>query len=266
MNISKACLLPIFLGSLTSGIALGQQRSQATVKEPKIPSQAETLSGQLVFHDGLRKWFELKLDRAQFGEGSIQLIPGAEDPNPMLALRGCRVRSKGLIFSSPIGDPYYSLHTTQSVQHIEPVETCTLKPPIPSSGNGTAPDQDVHDYQVDMRVNSSPGDHPVIFRVSSAGKELQPWQAWARYELTRDFALNGLCDGGFVVDQVFGTLQARPAHLIVPQDSQNIAVFDLRSAALSGKTDLQLGYTCVRISPNEQNPYHIASGQLLPNR
>jgi len=266
MNISKACLMPLFLGWLTAGIAFGQQPSQSTVKEPEVSSQAETLSGQLVYHDGLRKWFELKLDRAQSGQGSIQLIPGGEDPKPMQALRGCRVRSKGPVFSSPVGDPYYSLDTTQSVQHIEPVETCALKPPIPSSGNGTAPDKDVHDYQVDMRVNSSSGDHPVVFRVTSAGKELQPWQAWARYELTPGLALNGLCDGGFVVNQVFGTLQARPSLLTVPQDSQNIAVFDLRGAALSGKTDLQLGYTCVRTDPNKQKSYHIASGQLVPNK
>ena len=266
MNISKACLLPLFLGSLTAGIALGQQRSQSTVKEPEISSQAETLNGQLVFHDGLRKWFELKLDQAQSGQGSIQLVPEGGAWRPMQALRGCRVRSKGPVFSSPIGDPYYSLDTTQSVQHIEPTETCTLKPPIRSSGNGTVPDKNVHAYRVDMHVNSSPGDHPVIFSVTSAGNELQPWQAWARYELTHGFALHGLCDGGFVVDQVFGTLQATPSHLIVPQDSQDIAVFDLRAAAMSGKTDLHLGYSCVRIGPNSQNLYHIESGQLVPGR
>jgi hypothetical protein len=258
MNISKVCLMVLFLGSLTAGIALGQQRSQSIVNEP-----VETLSGRLVYHDGIRNWFELILDEAQAGQGSIQLIPAGVDSRPMEALRGCRVRSIGTVFSSPIGDPYYSLNTTQSVQHIEPVETCTSKPPIPSSGNGTAPDENVHNYQVEMRVNSSPGDHPVVFRVTSAGKELQPWQAWARYELTRGFALDGLCDGGFVVEQVFGTLQARPSHLIVPQDSQDLAVFDLRGAALSGKTDLQLGYTCVRIGPKNQKSYRIESGQLV---
>ena len=49
----------------------GQQASnaQSTVKEPEIPSQVQILSGQLVYHDGIRKWFELKLDRAQSGPG-----------------------------------------------------------------------------------------------------------------------------------------------------------------------------------------------------
>jgi hypothetical protein len=94
MNISKACLMPLFLGSFTVGIALGQQGSQSTVKEPEIPSQVQTLSGQLVYHDGIRKWFELKLDRAQFGQVSIQLVPAGEDWKPIEVLRGCRVRSK----------------------------------------------------------------------------------------------------------------------------------------------------------------------------
>src|ERR1022692_4890962 len=98
MNISKACLMPLFLGSFTVGIALGQQMSQSTVKEPEIPSQVETLSGQLVYHDGLRKWFELKLDRAESGPASIQLIPEGEDWRPIQVLRGCRVRSKGPVF------------------------------------------------------------------------------------------------------------------------------------------------------------------------
>jgi hypothetical protein len=133
MNISKACLMPLFLGSFTVGIALGQQRSQSTVKEPDIPSQVQTLSGQLVYHDGILKWFELKLDRAQFGQVSIQLVSAGEDWKPIQVLRGCRVRSKGPIFLSPTGpysSGYYKLEITQSVQHIEFVETCTLKPPI----------------------------------------------------------------------------------------------------------------------------------------
>lgn len=245
MKISKACLMPLFLGSFTVGIALGQQRSQSTLKEPETSSQAETLSGQLVYHDGLRKWFELKLDRAQSGQSSIQLIPAGEDWEPIEVLRGCRVRSTGPIFSSPVGDSYYSLDTTQSVQHIESVETCTLKAPIPSS-DGTPPDKHVHDYRVDMRVNSLPGDHPVVFRVTSAGKELQPSQAYARYTLARGFALHGLCDGGFVIDQVFGTPQANPSHPTVSRNAGDMAVFDLKGAASSGKTDLHLGYTCVR--------------------
>ena len=90
-----------------------------------------------------------------------------------------------------------------------------------------------------MHVNYEPGDHPIIFRVSSAGKELQPWQAYASYSLTGGYVLYGYCADGFVVDKVFGTPQAKPTLI-------DTALFDPESAAVSGKTDLHLGYTCVR--------------------
>ncbi len=250
----------LLLSCCALGLA-GQQGSQSTVKEPEIPSQVQTLSGQLVYHDGIRKWFELKLDRAQSGQGSIQLVPEGEDWKPIEVLRGCRVRSKGSIFLSPTGpysSGYYSLEYTQSVQHIESVETCTLKPPIAAPDG--MPDKNVHDYQVDMRVNYSPGDHPVVVRVTSAGKELRPWQAYASYSLTGRSVLYGLCGGGFVIDKVFGTPQASPSHLTVgPGANDDMAKFDPEGAASSGKTDLHLGYTCVRKPKKEQQKTGLRS-------
>jgi len=177
----------------------------------------------------------------------------------MQVLRGCRVRSRGLVFLSPTGpytSGYYPLEYTQSVQHIESVETCTLRPPIQVVPRAK-PDKNVHDYRVDMRVNYSPGDHPVVFRVTSAGKELQPWQSYASYELQpwtsyasyrlpRGSALYGICGEGFVIDKVFGTPQTSPSHLTVSRDSLDMAMFNSEGAVSSGKTDLQLGYTCVR--------------------
>jgi hypothetical protein len=151
---------------------------------------------------------------------------------------------------------YYPLEYTQSVQHIESVETCTLKP-LTQVVHRAKPDKNVHDYRVDMRVNYSPGDHPVVFRVTSAGKELQPWQSYASYELQpwtsyasyrlpRGSALYGICGEGFVIDKVFGTPQASPSHLTVARDSLDMAMFNSEGAVSSGNTDLHLGYTCVR--------------------
>jgi hypothetical protein len=97
-----------------------------------------------------------------------------------------------------------------------------------------------------MRVNYEAGDHPVIFRVTSAGKELQPWQAYASYQLTGGFVLYGLCGDGFVVDKVFGTSEAHPDHFDDPRTPEDRAMFDPEGAAAAGKKDLQLGYTCVR--------------------
>jgi hypothetical protein len=97
-----------------------------------------------------------------------------------------------------------------------------------------------------MHVNYEPGDHPIVFRVTSAGKELRPWQAYASYSLTGGFVLYGHCGDGFVVDRVFGTPEAHPGHFDDPQSAGDMAAFDPESASAAGKKDLQLGYTCVR--------------------
>jgi hypothetical protein len=197
----------------------------------------------LVFHDGIRQWFELKLEQPQCGQTSTELVRGERDWTPLEVLRGCRVKSRGAINFSGTG--YYSLDTYQSVDEVEPVGSCAQQPPFPDY-SGARPDAAIRAYRVEMHVDYEPGDHPVIFRVSSSGKALRPWQAYANYTLTGDFALYGFCGEGFVVDKVFGTPQAKPSHFTESQDSDDMAAFDPEAAAASGKKDLRLGYTCVR--------------------
>jgi len=195
------------------------------------------LEGTLVYHDAIRKWFELKLDAPQCGQAFIELVRATlNDWRPLEVLRGCRVRSSGTIHISSTG--YYSLELYQDVVEIERSAPCDTQLPLPDYSDAK-PDHAVRRYRVDMHVNYKPGDHPIIFRVSSAGKELQPWQAYASYSLTGGYVLYGYCADGFVVDKVFGTPQAKPTLI-------DTASFDPESAALSGKTDLQLGYNCVR--------------------
>lgn len=248
----KATVAMLLLSCCVMSLA-EQQGSSSLANEPDVPF---TLSGQLIYHDGIRKWFELKLDRARFGQRSIQLVSWGQDWKQIQVLRGCRVRSKGPVFLSPLGDYHYSLKTTQSVQHIESVATCTLKPLIQVDPR-EKPDKSVRDYRVDMRVNSLPGDHPVVFRVTSAGKELQPstsyadyslepWTSYVTSKLPSGSALYGTCGEGFVIDEVFGTPQASPSHLTESRYSLDMAMFNLERAGSSGNTDLHLGYTCVR--------------------
>ncbi len=206
------------------------------------------MEGRLVFHDSIRRWFELKLDQPQCGQTSIELVrekhafaPG--DRTPLEVLRGCRVRSSGVIDFAPTG--YYSLDTYQAVDQIEPVGTCAQQLPFPDYPK-SKPDKTVRRFRVDMYVDYEPGDHPITFHVSSAGKELRPWQAYASYMLTGGFVLYGYCGEGFVVDRVFGTPQATPQHFEEPRTPEDAAMFDPESAAASGKKDLHLGYTCVR--------------------
>ncbi len=128
---------------------------------------------------------------------------------------------------------------------IEPIGECDMKALFPDY-SGAKPDKIIRTYRVDMHIDYEPGDHPVIFRVSSSGKELRPWQAYASYRLTGGFVFYGYCGEGFVVDKVFGTPQASPSHFDEPRTPDDAAAFDPENAAQSGVKDLHLGFTCVR--------------------
>lgn len=131
------------------------------------------------------------------------------------------------------------------MEAIESVGKCESQPPFPDYSKAK-PDSAIRAYRVAMRLNYEPGDHPVVLRVTTAGKELRPWQAYASYQLTGGFVLYGLCGKGFVVDEVFGTPEASPSHFDEPRSSTDMAMFDPESAATAGHKDLRLGYTCVR--------------------
>lgn len=225
--------------------ASGQTCPKPSETGPTVPSEVRTLEGQLVFHDDIRQWFELKLDEPQCGEASMQLVQGERARTPIEVLRGCRVRSRGAIDLSGTG--YFSLRMYQEVQVIEPVGECSRQPLFPDYSKAK-PDKAIRTYRVDMDVNYGPGDHPIVFRVTSADKELRPWQAYASYWLTGGFVLYGHCGDGFVVDTVFGTPEANPGHFDAPRTPADMATFDPESAAAAGKKDLRFGYTCVRKS------------------
>lgn len=243
MSILKACVLALTFVNCTAATALAQECPQTNLTGPTVASEVRMLVGRLIFHDGIRKWFELKLDQPQCGQTSIQLVRGERDWTPLEVLRGCRVRSKGALDFSGTG--YYSLDTYQSVDQIEPVGACARQSPFPDYSKAK-PNKSIRGYRVDMHVNYRPGDHPIIFRASSAGRTLRPWQAYASYSLTGGFVLYGHCGEGFVVNKVFGTPEAKPSHFDEPRTSDDMAMFDPESAVAAAKKDLHLGYTCVR--------------------
>jgi hypothetical protein len=239
MSTLRTCVLALTLVDCMAAPALAQECPQTNRTGPTVASEVRTLMGRLIFHDGIRKWFELKLDQPQCGQPSIQLVRIERDWTPLEVLRGCRVRSRGALDFSGTG--YYSLDTYQSVDQIEPVGTCAPQSPFPDYSKAK-PDKSIRAYSVDMYVNYRPGDHPIIFRVSSKGRTLRPWQAYASYSFTGGFVLYGHCAEGFAVDTVYGTREAKPSHL----DGEPLAAFDPENAATAGKNDLHLGYTCVR--------------------
>jgi len=222
---------------------LGQDCPQRKTDGPGIVSRVRTLEGRLVFHDDVRQWFELELYKPQCGEKSVQLMRTEKNTAPLEIFRNCRVKSSGIIAFSDTG--YYSLGVFQDVESIAPVGTCPRQPPFPDYSKAK-PDRSVRAYRVEMHVIYTSGDHPVAFRVYSAGKELRPWQAYASYWMTGGFVLYGECAKGFVIDEVFGTPEAMLGHFGDPGTPTDMAAFDPEGAAASGKSDLHLGYTCIR--------------------
>jgi hypothetical protein len=202
MRILRACVLALTLVNCLAAHVRAQECPQINPAGPAVASEVRTLVGRLIFHDGIRKWFELKLDQPQCGQPSIQLVRIERDWTPLEVLSGCQVRSKGTLDFSPTG--YYSLDIYQSVGQIEPVGACARQSPFLDYSKAK-PAKSIRTYRVDMYVNYRPGDHPIIFRVSSEGRTLRPWQAYASYSLTGGFVLYGHCGEGFVVDKVFGT-------------------------------------------------------------
>jgi len=243
LSIPAALVLGIALVACTAVAAPAQQCPQRSPTGPSVASEVKTLEGRLIFHDAIRKWFELKLDQPQCGQASIELVRQDHDWTPLQVLRGCRVQSKGAIDFSPTG--YYSLDTYQAVVEIEPVGACAQQQPFPDYSKAK-PDKSIREYRIDMQVDYEPGDHPIAFRASSAGKDLHPWQAYASYSLTGGLVLYGYCGQGFVVGKVFGTPQASPRHFTEPGSTNDAAAFDPEGAKASGKKDLHLGYTCLR--------------------
>ena len=223
--------------------AFAQDCPQTSPSGQDLPARSQALSGKLVFHDGLRQWFELKLDRAQCGQQSFQLVRGQRSWAPLQVFRGCQVVSRGSIDWSATG--YYSLDMYQDVESVQPVGSCMQQAAFPDYSK-LKPAEQVRQYRVEMNVNYEPGDHPIRFRVTSKGKEVSPWQAYATYNLTGGLVLYGQCGKGFVVDKVFGSPRANPAHFDVPRTPSDMAAFDPESAASAGEKHLRLSYTCVR--------------------
>jgi len=199
-----------------------------------IETDVRTLHGRLIFHDEIQEWFELKLDQPQCGEGSIELYE--QNPNPLAVLRGCRVKSQGMLNFSARGN------IRQLVEQIEAVGKCVHKAPFPDFSN-IKPDRAIREYRVEMHLNDS---NPIRFRVSQAGRALLPWQAYASYLLAGGYLLYGSCADGFVVDELFGTTETNPHHSEDARGPTDQAIFDLETAARLGKKDLEVGFTCVR--------------------
>jgi hypothetical protein len=223
--------------------ACAQECPQIDANGDSSESEIRTLRGLLIFHDGVRQWFELRMDRPECGDRSIQLMKSDDKSRSIEVLRGCHVVSTGRIAFSPTG--YYSLNTFQNVEKIAPEASCVRQKPLPDAVDAK-PDKLIRAYTVNMHLYDGAADQPIIFHVWGAGRELRPWQAYVSYLLTGGRVLYGHCAEGFVVDKIFGPKEADPMHFLDPKTPGDMAAFNPEGAAAMGKRDLHLGYTCIR--------------------
>lgn len=230
----------LFLSICGAGRASAQQCPRSSADTTSI---VRPLTGKLLYHNGIRQWFELKLDRPTCGRSSVQITGTEKTYSALQKLRGCHIETSGALALPPTG--YYTLDLYQYATALKPIAVCPNKPLFPVY-TSDRPDRHVRAYTVGMHVDYSAGDHPVMFDVQAGTKKLMPWQAYASYLLTGGLVLYGRCGQGFVVDRVFGTPAARPAHFDEPRSPGDMAAFDPETAAQSGKSDLHLGYTCIR--------------------
>jgi hypothetical protein len=173
------------LFTLLSTLLLAQTCPTAADSEQgRDASRSSLLHGQMAYHDDLRQWLGLKLDKRACGQGEIQLVfADATAWRKAEALRGCSLTVDGKIFDSPTG--YYSaklamsdpmLHTDSSC-HPFPVKPDLSTAPIPPS---------VRLYQVSITVDYRGKGH-VGIHVSdgqNGAMPLEPSQAYAHYMLT----------------------------------------------------------------------------------
>jgi hypothetical protein len=236
-------LLACALVGWAAASALGQDnpRPKETARDDCF-SESQTLAGELVFHDGIRQWIELRLNQPRCGQSSIELFPW--NSSRLQELRGCRVRTTGLLGGAASG--YYTLEVNQTPDQIEPIGKCDLKAPF-ADYSQARPDKAIGGYRVEMRINAGLRDLPIRVRTLSSGKELRPWQAYASYFLTGGWVLYCKCGEGFVVDRVYGSQQVGPAHFNDPRTPDDRATFfPPWKPVVAGVKDLRLVYTCVR--------------------
>ncbi len=84
------------------------------------------------------------------------------------------------------------------------------------------------------------GDGGVTARVTSAGRELRPWQAYAHYMLTGGLVFYGYCAKGYSMTHMRGTPIANLGQ------TGDDAALDFATAEEHGVWNLYLNYTCSR--------------------
>ena len=184
----------------------------ALAQEPSCPDydkykdlnapKPSSLHGTIQFHDEIRQWLGVKLDKPTCNESEIQLVTAKSDGyRQMKTFVGCTVSVTGVLFQGATG--YYSTKLAIDPD-IKPEAGCrrsALEPdpltiPIPAT---------LRNYQVSITVDYRGEGHVDFSAWSSSNprQRLKPWQTYIHYAMTggNDSIFFG-CHKGFTVTDI----------------------------------------------------------------
>jgi len=177
----KALVLSLLLFSASEAFA--QTCPKQDSRGPHDATEPSVLHGTLVYHDELRTWLGLKLDRPACGETEIELLFDTSDAwRKADSLRNCGVTATGKLY---LGDTaYYSVPMAIADPQLSPDDWCRPSPVEPDPSKAPVPPQ-LHTYYVSITIDTRGKGHTAA-RVSldpDARESLAPWQAYTHFSI-----------------------------------------------------------------------------------
>src|SRR5215471_14680408 len=113
--------------------------------------EASVLHGKLLYHEELRPWLGLQLDRPSCDENEVQFVfSDTADWRRAKSLRSCTVTASGKLYVSPTS--YYEKNMAISDPTVTPDKSCQ---PSPAEGDFSAVPipQELRTYRVSIKVD-----------------------------------------------------------------------------------------------------------------
>lgn len=238
-----------FLTAVTTGLILTcvQAEAQTCPTGFEEASAASTLHGILTYHDELREWLGLKLDKPTCGEDEIELVfLEPKHWREAEARRECAVTVIGRLFYSPTG--YYSADMAVTDPMVAPDVNCRPFPvkPDPSlaprkANVATFVAEIVVDYRGKGRVRVR------VWEDEHRKSELTPWQPYVHYMLTgsQDVMWFG-CADGFDITRI--SQEPKPKDALFQDEP------DLAGTVLPSQTVNVVSFACTRQKDDKPAP------------
>jgi hypothetical protein len=146
-------------------------------------SSISELRGTVRYHDDLRKWLSLDLERSACGLKQSQLVfSNHELARRAKSLDGCKATATGMLYFGETG--YYSSTLAISVESLEPDKSCQPAPMEPDPALTRIP-LDLRSYYASITVDYRGNGHLTVdvWRDATSVVRLEPWQAYVSYSL-----------------------------------------------------------------------------------